>query len=914
MPTNGDNLRKMIAALLVEQGPPTEKDLHKLIDETRALPICRVEDAEADAIFKELTARFGVVMGPIRGVNDEYTPWLANAKRQENFSDFYWRRHTEYIASQGFANQAVMQAIDEDTDTVLDRLENPQKTDRGWKRRGLVMGHVQSGKTQHYTGLICKAADAGYKVIIVIAGIHNNLRNQTQMRIDQGFIGKDSATVGRRDGDIIVGVGRHNGARFPVSFTSTRRDFNANAAENLGLALDQLNEPVVFVIKKNASILTKLIDWLKDHNLNRNIGQIPSPLLLIDDEADNASINVSNSAAISAINGKIRSLLELFQFSSYIGYTATPFANIFIDPDDNDEMKGDDLFPKHFIYSLDPASNYFGAEEVFLDEESSPKILRELVDNDEFLPTNHKINADVPDLPESLIDALRAFVLVIAVRIARQQDGQHNSMLVNASRFTNIQNKIQSRITIELKRIQDAVRVNGMLPPDKAIQDPAIKELHRVWIDEYDEGEFSWTTILHLLHKAAAPIEVRVVNSQARGRLNYGEHQEHGLNVIAVGGFALSRGLTLENLSISYFLRNSLMYDTLMQMCRWFGYRPGFKDLCRVWMPPESIGWYRFISLAIEDLRSELERLERAGGTPNDFGLMVRKHPGALIVTARNKLGSAEAVEISLNLKGKFAETATLLSNPDVIDANRKAVHNFAASLKRNGMTSDDRMTWINGRGFYIPEVPAEHIMSFISQFENHEAWLDTRKTLVEGYIKPRLKDEFKLWDVCFSGVSSQTSIGVQSGLIDDCLGEEFALGVRVQGRPVQPGRLKIGNNRRVSTGGIGSVGLTEEEISDAKNQFAPGKNNPSETIYANVRKRPLIMIHLLGILEEKDGPFLYNGAPVAAYGYLMPAETKYESPDETVMANRRLLQEWFQVDISEADNPEDEMVGANDE
>ena len=914
MSANGINLRKMLVALLIDKGPPTEKQLQDMIAEVRIAQMCQVEDVEADVIFKELTAKFGVVMGPITGINSEYNPWLANAKRQENFSDFYWRRHTEYIATQGFANQAVMRTIDEDTDIVLDRLENPQKTDASWKRRGLVMGHVQSGKTQNYTGLICKAADAGYKVIIVIAGIHNNLRNQTQIRIDQGFIGKDSASVGRRNGDIIVGVGKHNGDRFPVSFTSTRRDFNANAAENLGLALDQLNEPVVFVIKKNASILTKLIDWLKVHNLNRNIRKIPSPLLLIDDEADNASINVSNSVKISAINGKIRNLLELFEYSSYVGYTATPFANIFIDPDDTDEWAGDDLFPKHFIYSLNAASSYFGADEVFLDEESSPKILREIVDNDEFLPTNHKIDDDVPDLPESLIDALRAFVLVIAVRIARQQDNQHNSMLVNASRFTNTQNKIQSRIAIELKKIQDAVRVNGMLPTDKAIQDPAIKELHRVWIDEYDEGEFSWAAILNLLHKAAAPIEVRVVNSQAKGRLNYADHQEHGLNVIAVGGFSLSRGLTLENLSISYFLRNSLMYDTLMQMCRWFGYRPGFKDLCRVWMPPESIGWYRFIAEAIESLRSELERLERSGGTPDDFGLMVRKHPGALIVTARNKLGTAERVAISLNLKGKFAETATLINKPEVLEANREAVHNFAASLKRDGLTSEDRMTWIDGRGFYIPKVPAEYILSFISQFENHEAWLDTRRELVEGYIKPRLNDEFKQWDVCFTGVRSLTSVGVQTGLIDNCLGRELTLGVRQEGAPTMPGRLKIGNRRRISTGGIGSVGLTEEVIAYAKKTFGnPNIKNPSETIYSNVRERPLIMIHLLGITST-DGILINPGEPVAAYGYLMPAKTKYESPDETVMANRRLLEEWFQVDLSEADNPEDEMAGDNDE
>ena len=245
------------------------------------------------------------------------------------------------------------------TDEILDYSGNPIDTD-GWRRRGMVIGHVQSGKTTNYASLICKAADAGYKIIILLAGITNSLRQQTQERLDEYFIGRKSVfqAVAQEPLTIANYAGER---RFPAYGTSRDRDFSKTAATTWGVTLSALNEPIIFVTKKNKSTLENLAEWLGPT-------QFREPLLLIDDEADNASINTSaNPTRITAIDHRDPDDLSKFDRSTYVGYTATPFANIFIDPDTEHAMLQDDLFPRHFIKALDPPSNYMGAGRFFGD-------------------------------------------------------------------------------------------------------------------------------------------------------------------------------------------------------------------------------------------------------------------------------------------------------------------------------------------------------------------------------------------------------------------------------------------------------------------------------------------------------------------------------------------------------------------
>ena len=271
--------------------------------------------------------------------------------------------------------------MDNSTDQILGLLEDPTRNGF-WDRRGLVVGHVQSGKTGNYTGLICKAADAGYKIIIVLAGMHNNLRSQTQMRLDEGFLGYETSPSG--DKLNIIGVGQVDGDPAIRPNYATNRsengDFNAKVAKHLGITPEQ--RPWLFVVKKNKSVLHRLYKWIQDHAANTSDSVTGRklvtnlPLLVIDDEADHASVDTGEQVVTedgkpdsehqpTAINSLIRKILHSFSRKAYVGYTATPFANIFIHERGETTEEGPDLFPSSFIINLGAPSNYIGPARVF---------------------------------------------------------------------------------------------------------------------------------------------------------------------------------------------------------------------------------------------------------------------------------------------------------------------------------------------------------------------------------------------------------------------------------------------------------------------------------------------------------------------------------------------------------------------
>ena len=380
------NLESMVAASLANQQGSTAESIRELIDNLRQLPMFDgVAEEDAERLAKRFEERVSITqhLGSIL-IERGHQPWLDAARAR--IEPYYWNRYRQHLTQEGFPKAGVT-TLDDVTDRVLGLMQDPLR-EGPWDRRGMVVGHVQSGKTANYTGLMCKAADAGYRLIVIIAGVHNNLRSQTQRRIDEGFVGRDSARLLSRRDDMFVGVGRFDQTRRPVTFTNTLRDFNKMTATGVGIPLQNLTEPAVFVIKKNSSTLKNLLEWLTEHSSRGGGQRIDEPMLLIDDEADNASINIRHGVGeVSRINGQIRDLLRIFDRSCYVGYTATPFANIFIDPDTDDQMRGEDLFPRSFIVSLDPPSNYFGATAVFL--EDSDRYIRHIDDNEDLLPIKH---------------------------------------------------------------------------------------------------------------------------------------------------------------------------------------------------------------------------------------------------------------------------------------------------------------------------------------------------------------------------------------------------------------------------------------------------------------------------------------------------------------------------------------------
>ena len=894
--TDLEKLRTMVGALLGRE-LPTQARIREFIDEAR--PLCPdVTDDEAKELVQWFETVHGVTMTDGAALQEKgFEPWLEDARA--GIEPYYWRRYRDLLVSRDFSSQ-VLATLDNVTDRILGFLENPAK-DGIWDRRGMVMGHVQSGKTANYIGLACKAADAGYKVIVIIAGIHNNLRNQTQRRIDEGLVGFDSAGGVNRalPRQRLVGVGHFDSRRKPSSFTTSLRDFNKAIADSVGIPLRNLREPVVFVIKKNTSTLRNLVEWLTAHNAHHGTATIREPMLLVDDEADNASINIRHRQdEVSRINRQIRELLALFDRSCYVGYTATPFANIFIDPDTEDDMVGQDLFPRDFIVSLDPPDNYFGPTKVFT--ENAHRILHAIEDNGDVLPLSHPIHHHVFSLPKSLETAVRVFVIARAIRLARGQVGRHNSMLVNVSRFVSVQGQVRNEIHALVDRIRSSLRVNGVKPPAQARNDPEIETLYRAFETHY-EGScgVSWAAVQSLLHDSVNAVNVVEVNGRAPAVLDYAGHETNGYNVIAVGGFSLSRGLTLEGLVVSYFLRNSMMYDTLLQMGRWFGYRDGYDDLCRVWMPEEARGWYAYVADSIEELRDELARMQSVNATPKDFGLRVRSHPDSLVVTARNKMGSSRTMKVLIGLANSFVETAILRRDSSSLGANLRAVVSLAEKLRRMEL-APERGEPVNG-GRLVRGAPVSVVDEFLLAFRNHEASVKTQTDPVRRYIMERHADELAEWDILFAGVTPREA--GPGSLSDSSLGFPLICQRRAAGPRSDDDTLMVTSRQRVSSRGVERTGLTDEQARMAEEEYER-RNGPSERgrpnypdkIYRDFRTRPLLILHLLAIGKDRED--LSGKTPVAAWSISFPGTRREEKKVEYVVNTT-----WYREHYPEDDD-----------
>ncbi|MBW2662973.1 MAG: hypothetical protein JRD93_13505 [Deltaproteobacteria bacterium] len=230
-----DKLRDIMIALLASEISVTREFIREKVDTASALVGENITSVEKDELVKYLESQFDVTMNIGAVIQEEFEPWLESAKAK--IEPYFWDRYKKLLQNKGFGLR-VIPKLDQITDKILGLLENPLKQG-AWERKGMVVGHVQSGKTANYTGLICKAADAGYKLIIVIAGTQNNLRSQTQARINEGFVGRDSSRLLKTDPGInrYIGVGRYDHRNIPITLTNTSSDFNKRTAETSGLGL-----------------------------------------------------------------------------------------------------------------------------------------------------------------------------------------------------------------------------------------------------------------------------------------------------------------------------------------------------------------------------------------------------------------------------------------------------------------------------------------------------------------------------------------------------------------------------------------------------------------------------------------------------------------------------------------------------
>ncbi|WP_163380683.1 Z1 domain-containing protein [Cyclobacterium sp. SYSU L10401] len=747
---------KIIRQLLFDKTSVTIDEVETAVDTFLKMNL-PISDSR-EMLIRKVEELFTIRQDEWRSIvkEEENDPWLSDKRASINFTNGFWGNYRQYLEEEkGFAPE-VVNRLDLLTDSILDNLFDPALKIQV-NKKGLVVGQVQSGKTANYTGLICKAADAGFGLIIIMAGIHNNLRSQTQVRIDESFLGYDTQhTRALNQGSIKIGVGRPGFGKINVAHSLTtsqeKGDFTQGAA-NSGKTSFETNEPLIAVIKKNPHVLRRIYQWLaaqasEDNELGRVIRN--KSLLLIDDEADNASINISNDPERqSSINGWITQILNLFGKNAYVGYTATPFANIFIPLDDQN------LFPRNFIKNIPAPSNYIGPEKVFgfsplEKEEASDTVLpivNRINDHRDFVPDRHKKDDQLPSsLPESLKRAIRCFIITCAVRRLRGQTTVHNSMLVHVSRFMRWQDHIAELISNQFIYYRRGIDQNDrvILNEIKATfeQDDngyksfvtvsnSILNTELVNLDSQIQVH-QWNDVLKHLNDAASRIEVKSIHGGSGEALDYFDHK-NGLSVIAVGGNKLSRGLTLEGLSISYYLRASRMYDTLMQMGRWFGYRGGYVDLCRLFTSRELNEWFCHITQASEELREEFDYMsDVAGSTPEQYALKVRTHPGVLQISATNKMRSATTVQISW--AGRLVESYEFKKDIPVIYNNFTNTQKFISSLPKY---SEPRPS----NAFLWYDIPAEQIINFFEGIQSVENLKKAEPRKLIQFISAQLRN-----------------------------------------------------------------------------------------------------------------------------------------------------------------------------
>lgn len=670
----------------------------------------------------------------------KFEHWFDDAVISGGITLERWYTYKQLLTHEkGFAPR-VIDTLDSASSEVVDLLGDPRQPGT-WKRRGLVIGDVQSGKTATYIGIVNKAADAGFRLVVLLTGGTESLRKQTQFRVDEGFLGKDSAVTH----DKVVGVGK-----FPTSFlrgqgmTTHAKDFVSAAMQATGVTIDpNADHPYVFVIKKNKTALENLITWLKGQFTG---DQFNIPMLVVDDESDYASVNTnyrtSGDTSPTVINKLIRELLSLATRSSYMAFTATPFANIFIDHTTYDDAKNDDLFPHHYIFALSSPSNYTGAEHYFaLAPDSEHSSLVDVTDAHEVFPPKHKSTLQVDHLPESLTDALYAFVIASASRVARGDRGP-KSMLVNVSRFKKVQEQVYELVSQEFARIKTAIEIHAQPPVRGNDAHSVIRKLADSHATYFADSGLPWEEVRDKLFAAVYETTVELVNSSRDKAAD-----TRSRNFIAVGGDVLSRGLTLEGLTVSYFYRQVGAADTLLQMARWFGYRPGYEDLVRIWIDPDVADQFRYVSDLTSELRNQIREMRDLGKTPEDFGLMVRKHPESLAITA--KRGVAESRSMLISLSGRRIETVRIPAAIPTLIANERAVRSFLEAIQADDPTSGWTQTGLAFRGKV--NVARSRVADLLEAFRYDRGYLILANSL-HSLVRAQTSPTFQDWTVGLVG------------------------------------------------------------------------------------------------------------------------------------------------------------------
>lgn len=847
---------------------------------------------------------------------DGFKDWLA-----DRHADIDWKRWVAYkqlLTVKGFT-PGVLSALDESTTEILNCMGDP--ADAGaWKRRGLVIGDVQSGKTATYIGAVNKAVDAGYKLIVLLAGGTEALRKQTQFRVDEGIIGRDSSKsfMGAQVvNNPVFGVGNWLGGNFVSAqgLTTQETDFRKTSHQATNIAIDPNSPtPYVFVLKKNKTALENLRDWLKGQQMGGALLDIP--MLVVDDESDYASVNTKADDSPTVINSLIRAILETVSKSSYLAFTATPFANVFINHETTQDLLGDDLFPRDYIRTLDAPSNYVGSRSYFGSESDVDDTkLIDLSDADEHFPLKHKSQHIVDELPDSLIEAVRTFVVAVAIRELRG-DSSARAMLVNVSRFKLVQAQVHKLVEAEFQRIQSAIELHStsLVGGDHS----EIAELRATFSRRFPEVEHTWEQVAQRLKSAVHSTTVKLINSDRVKQVKDIQELESD-RMIAVGGDVLSRGLTLDGLTVSYFHRSVGASDTLLQMARWFGYRPGYEDVCRVWVTDDIADQFRYVGDIVEELRGQLRAMKKQSLTPKDFGLMVRMHPETLKITSTAKMGAAEAKAWTVDIAAKRIETTTVDSTSTTIAKNFDATKRLVQAVEKANPAGDwnmDGNPWPQMTG-----VDKNLVAGFLEDYIPFVTDALFADNVLASYIAKTSNPALKQWTVAFIRGSG------------DVLNLSDRLSYQVPRRAVKKGKsVKLPGNKesciplKVSGSSARLGGSTD--VAKTFGIVENGKTLEPEVYGAIIGKGPALMIYLIDPKtgtgsdhdDQTDAHHLWADAREDGATHLVcikvaiPGTPGEKGAEVNYMLNSVALNSWRLAVAEEADDDPSDLEGMDNE
>jgi hypothetical protein len=767
----------------------------------------------------------------VRGVSAEGGPkgWFDEWDPADGY---HWQRQRQYLLDQVGRSPEAVEATDDDSDRVLSYLEDPRESGPPhFSTRGLVIGHVQSGKTENFSALIAKAADVGYQVIIVLSGVHNGLRQQTQRRLERE-LGLENVSPG-------VGLPTP-GLRWNNPTTAELDgDFEPGTSDP---SILQGNEKVIFIVKKWYTVLEKLIKFIRDAEMPAHL-----PVLIIDDEADQASVNtggnrqplpdlidaeeppvdLENETDPSTTNRLIRELLGLFPRMAYVAYTATPFANVLIDHRAEDREVYEDLYPKDFMLTLFPRPGYVGAARLFGRDslDGTPEGTQDGLDVIRFVPDfdlpmvtpqGVKMADFVPSVSPSLEQAILDWVLATAGMLARADGDRPSAMLIHVHQRTDVQNELAPQVAEVVREIRNSWRY------DK--DGPLRAEMSARWDEDFRavtrridaDRDLPFEAIEeHIDRLLKDGVPVLALNSKSDAVLDY--EQDPNIKAVLIGGNRLSRGMTLEGLTVSYYVRETPYMDTLLQMGRWFGYREWYVDLTRLWTTPDLASWFRDIALREDELREQISQAERDHLTPLQVGPRIREHP-AMMVTAQNKMGAGRQERLSY--AGRMIQTTRFrLEEREWLEQNVAAARQLLGSLGQPGRDGSGVPLW--------SDVPWETVRDFLLAYGTVQDRTSFDADAAARYIEAQVEhDELVSWKVA---IATQSRLNDRLGAVD--------LGVEGLGPVNTISRTRLATDRSsigvltnpADKGGAPrqgdeEIGLSDETILHARQEYADGR------------------------------------------------------------------------------------------